>query len=262
MKSPADFGTYSRTDQASEDDVEKSQAPLEMTEAPSLRLSLEAHGVIYTLYGKHEDNFEPSKSRPLRITYEFGERFPSGVSFCCAGPSLRRTGPLPAVLGVAEAEIRSRCTGVPCVEGAIVGYDDFGLTSASLDGGASGGAAAGATAVLILIDCVDTEQQSSSPEDAVLKKCLSHTDAAQMKRKRRQMALDKWGCRLNGGQAVSNSAGMVNVVVKAGVMIGLPAVVNGVHRQCPPTRRSLARGRVWHQIMKMTQHRMQLMVLQ
>ena len=101
------------------------------------------------------------------MTYEFGERFPSGVSFCCAGPSLRSTGALPAVLGVAEAEVRSGCTGVLCVEGAIVGYDDFGLTSASLDGGASGGAAAGATAVLILMECVDTDQHSG-PEDAVL----------------------------------------------------------------------------------------------
>ena len=211
MRSPADFGTYSRTDQASEDGVEKSQALLETTEAPSLQLSSEAHGVIYTMCCEHEDDFEPATSRRLCMTHELGERLPSGVSFCCAGPSLRRTGALPAVLGVAEAELRSGCAGVLWVEGAIVGYEDFGLTSASLDGGASGGAAAGATAVLILMDCMDSEQQSSV-EGVVLKMCLSHTDAAQMKRKRRQMALDKWGCRLNDRPTVSNPVGMVNVL--------------------------------------------------
>lgn len=67
------------------------------------------------------------------ITHELGERFPSGVTFCCAGPSPRTTGALlAAVLGVAEAEFRSAWSGVLCVEGAIVGYDDLGLTSGSL----------------------------------------------------------------------------------------------------------------------------------
>ena len=95
----------------------------------------------------------------VRSTYEFGERFPSGVTFCCACPSLRRTGALLAVvLDVAEAELRSAWTGVLCVEGARVGYDDFGLTSGSLEGGASGGAAAGATAVLMLVVYVDSEK--------------------------------------------------------------------------------------------------------
>ena len=145
-------------------------------------------------------------------------------------------------MGVAEAEPRSGCTGVLCVEEAIVGYEDFGLTLASLDGGASGGAAAGATAVLILMRCMDTEQQSS-PEDAVLKKCLSHTDAAQMKRKRRQTALDKRGCRLNGGQAVSNSAGMVNVFFCRGRNNDRAALL--FTGSAALTRRSQGGGRVW-----------------
>lgn len=62
------------------------------------------------------------------------------------------------MLGVAEAELRSAWSGVLCVEGAMVGYDDFGLTSGSLCGGASGGAAAGATAVLMLVGYVDSKR--------------------------------------------------------------------------------------------------------
>ena len=45
------------------------------------------------------------------------------------------------------------------MEGAIVGYDDFGLTSGSVCGGASGGAGAGATAVLIVIEYITVESQ-------------------------------------------------------------------------------------------------------
>ena len=90
-------------------------------------------------------------------TYELGDRFPSGVTFWCAGPSLRTTGALfAAVLGVAEAVLRSAWTGVLWVEGAMVGYDDFGLTG-SLEGGASGGTAAEATAVLMLVEYVDSK---------------------------------------------------------------------------------------------------------
>lgn len=92
-------------------------------------------------------------------TYELGERFPSGVTFCCAGPSLRTTGVLPgAVLGVAEAEVRSALAGV-LFDGATVGYEDLGLTSVSVEGGASGGAAADATAVLIVLGQTMVEYQ-------------------------------------------------------------------------------------------------------
>ena len=54
-------------------------------------------------------------------TYELGERFPSGVTFCFAAPSLIITGALGDVVrGVADAELCSACAGV-CVEGASVG---------------------------------------------------------------------------------------------------------------------------------------------
>lgn len=42
-----------------------------------------------------------------------------------------------------------------------MGYDDFGLTSGSLGGGASGAAMAGATAVLMLVEYVDNETWST-----------------------------------------------------------------------------------------------------
>ena len=51
------------------------------------------------------------------------------------------------MLGVAE--MRSAWAGA-LFDGAIVGYDDLGLTSGSAGGGASGGAAADATAVLMV----------------------------------------------------------------------------------------------------------------
>lgn len=89
---------------------------------------------------------------------ELGERFPSGVTFCWAGPSLSTTGTLPeAVLVVAE--VRSAWAGA-LFDGAIVGYDDLGLTSGSAGGGASGGgAAADATAVLIVSEYKRVEYQ-------------------------------------------------------------------------------------------------------
>lgn len=52
-----------------------------------------------------------------RVTYELGERFPSGVDFGCAGPSPTRTGVL-ADAAVEVAELRSTDM---CVEGASVG---------------------------------------------------------------------------------------------------------------------------------------------
>ena len=55
------------------------------------------------------------------VTYELGERFPSGVTFCFAAPSLSTTGALGEVVrDVAEADLRSICAGI-CVEGASVG---------------------------------------------------------------------------------------------------------------------------------------------
>ena len=46
-------------------------------------------------------------------THELGERFPSGVIFCCAGPSPNTVGVVPEpVLGVAEAVVRSTWAGV------------------------------------------------------------------------------------------------------------------------------------------------------
>lgn len=52
-----------------------------------------------------------------RMTYELGERFPSGVDFCCATPSPTTTG----VLADAAAEVAElRSMGV-CVEGARAG---------------------------------------------------------------------------------------------------------------------------------------------
>lgn len=43
------------------------------------------------------------------VTYEFGERLPSGVTFGCTAPSSRTTGALDDVAwGVADVELRSK----------------------------------------------------------------------------------------------------------------------------------------------------------
>ena len=64
-------------------------------------------------------------------TYELGDRFPSGVSFCFAAFSPSTTGALGDVVReVAEADLRSAWTSV-CVEGASVGKEDEGLESGS-----------------------------------------------------------------------------------------------------------------------------------
>ena len=79
-------------------------------------------------------------------TYEFGERFPSGVAFCFAATSLSTTGALGDVVrDVADADLRSVGAGV-CVEGARVGKLDWGLEPGSDEGGGSG-AETDATAV-------------------------------------------------------------------------------------------------------------------
>lgn len=79
-------------------------------------------------------------------THDLGERFPSGVTLCCAALSPIITGPLvDAVFGVAEAEPLSMRFGV--LDGARVGYDDLGLTSGSGGGGGKGIDEADATAV-------------------------------------------------------------------------------------------------------------------
>ena len=47
------------------------------------------------------------------LAYELGERFPSGLIFCCTGPSPNTVGVLPEpTLGVAEAVVRSVWAGV------------------------------------------------------------------------------------------------------------------------------------------------------
>lgn len=80
-------------------------------------------------------------------TYELGERFPSGLIFCCATPSPMTTGSLADVaLAVADAGVL-RSIGRLWDGGASVGYTDFGLVSRSEWGGASGGAGAAATDV-------------------------------------------------------------------------------------------------------------------
>lgn len=81
-----------------------------------------------------------------KTTYELGERFPSGVTFCFAATSLNTTGALGDVVReVADADLRSAEAGV-CVAGARVGKVDWGLEPGS-DGGGAGGAATDATAV-------------------------------------------------------------------------------------------------------------------
>lgn len=56
-----------------------------------------------------------------KTTYELGERFPSGVTFCFAAPSLSTSGALGDVVReVAEADLLSAWAGV-WVEGASVG---------------------------------------------------------------------------------------------------------------------------------------------
>lgn len=78
--------------------------------------------------------------------YVFGERFPSGVIFCFAAPSLRMTGALgDMVRGAAEVEFLS-VWAPGCAEGARLGKVDEGLESGS-DGGGASGAATDATAV-------------------------------------------------------------------------------------------------------------------
>lgn len=49
------------------------------------------------------------RGRMRLSTYEFGERFPSGVTFGCAANSSRTTGALDDVAwGVADVELRSK----------------------------------------------------------------------------------------------------------------------------------------------------------
>lgn len=85
------------------------------------------------------------------FTYELGERFPSGLIFCCATASLMRTGSLAdAALVVADAEVL-RSIGGLWDEEASAEYTDFGLASRSGCGGASGGAGAAATAVDMML---------------------------------------------------------------------------------------------------------------
>ena len=74
---------------------------------------------------------ERAESGRNETTYELGERFPSGVSFCFAAFSPSTTGALGDVVReVAEADLRSAWTSV-CVEGASVGKEEEGLESGS-----------------------------------------------------------------------------------------------------------------------------------
>ncbi len=67
------------------------------------------------------DEESEGKEIESQTTYELGERFPSGVIFCFAVPSLSTTGALGDVIReVAEADLLSAWPGV-CVEGASVG---------------------------------------------------------------------------------------------------------------------------------------------
>ena len=80
------------------------------------------HGVAWSERGESGKN---------ETTYELGDRFPSGVSFCFAAFSPSTTGALGDVVReVAEADLRSAWTSV-CVEGASVGKEDEGLESGS-----------------------------------------------------------------------------------------------------------------------------------
>ena len=76
------------------------------------------------------------------MTYALGERFPSGVNFFFATPSLTTIGALGELVRCAtEDPFRSDCD-VVCVVGARVGYVDPGLESGSDGGGAKGAATA------------------------------------------------------------------------------------------------------------------------